>query len=103
MKVTIEYEPGELSKAEQVIDANMAIVRKEGEYQTIRIKITDRVRAERFMETLLCKDENSLKDAGIEVKEIHFNDTSTTNMDELAEELVSVIGKRTGRSYTIVR
>ena len=103
MKVSIEYEPGELERAKQVIDAKMAIARKEGEYQTIRIKVTDRVRAERFMVMLLSQVENPLKDAGIEVKEIHFDDTSTTAMEELAEELVSVIGKKTRRRYTIVR
>lgn len=105
MAVKIEYEPGELERASEIIDENALVLAvPEGKTQSLSFKVIDRAKANWFLMTLLYdkSGEVGLEQCGIQVTEVHFGDRSQTNLREMAAEIIDVVNRHTVSSYQLI-
>lgn len=105
MKITVEYEPGELERSKEIVDEHMTVLAaKEGETQSLSFRVTDRVKANWFLMALLHDRSGNIEldRCGIEITEIHFNDLSRTNIRDMVAEIIDVVNRRTSRDYQLL-
>lgn len=105
MKITVEYEPGELERSKEIVDDRAVVLAvKEGETQSLSFRVTDRVKANWFLMSLLHDKSGKigLDQCGIEITEIHFSDLSRTNIRDMAAEIIDVVNRRTSSNYQLL-
>ena len=105
MTVKIEYEPGELERANEIVDDNALVLAvPEGETQSLSFKVIDRAKANWFLLTLMHDKSGKigLEQCGIQVTEIHFGDRRQTNLREMAAEIIDVVNRHTASNYQLI-
>ena len=105
MKITVEYEPGDLERSKEIVDEHMTVLAApEGETQSLSFRVTDRVKANWFLMALLHDRSGriGLDQCGIEITEIHFNDLSRTNICDMVSEIIDVVNRCTSSNYQLL-
>lgn len=105
MKITVEYEPGDLERAKEILDEHMVVLAApEGETQSLSFRVTDRAKANWFLMALLHDNTGKIEldRCGIKITEVHFNDLSETNTREMVAEIIDVVNRRTSSNYQLI-
>lgn len=105
MKITVEYEPGELERSKEIVDDHTVVIAApEGETQSLSFRVTDRVRANWFLMALINDKSGKigLDQCGIQVTEVHFGDRSETNLREMAAEIIDVVNRHAASNYQLI-
>lgn len=105
MKITVEYEPGDLERSKEIVDdRSFVLAVPEGETQSLSFKVTDRVKANWFLIAILNDKTGkiALDQCGIKITEVHFDDLSRTNTREMVAEIIDVVNRHTSSNYQLI-